>query len=171
MSEFQILIGTMITLFSLSTGFFFYQGRQTRQELGESRRESNTRFDQVDRRFGEMQTRIDERFSEMQNQIDLRFDQVDRRFSEMQNQIDLRFDQVDRRFSEMQTQIDGRSNEMQSHVDGRFNETQNRIDRRHDRTEDDMKVVINDLAEVRGALGLATGERLRELAETRRQRP
>ena len=67
------------------------------------------RFEEVDRRFKEMNEKfdhrfeqVDQRFSEMNEKFDHRFEQVDRRFKEMNEQIDHRFEQVDRRFEKVE---------------------------------------------------------------------
>jgi hypothetical protein len=55
------------------------------------------RFDDVDRRFGEVDRRIDERFDGFGSEISLRFKQVDERFDRADAEMQLRFKGVDER--------------------------------------------------------------------------
>ncbi|MHA1696915.1 MAG: hypothetical protein ACTSXT_09015 [Candidatus Helarchaeota archaeon] len=66
------------------------------------------RFEQMDKRFEQMQAQMDKRFEQMQAQMDKRFEQVDKRFEQVDKrfeQVDKRFEQVDKRFDNMDTQF------------------------------------------------------------------
>ena len=69
---------------------------------------------------------------DMSRRIEDRFDQIERRFERIED----RFDQVDRRFE--------------------------RVDDRFGRVEDDIKILINDVGELKGAAGVSTSSRERE---------
>ena len=80
----------------------------TRRDLAALGERFERRFEQIDRRFEQTDTRfeqIDRRFEEM----DTRFEQIDRRFEQM----DTRFEQIDRRFEQMDTRFD----EVKHHFD------------------------------------------------------
>ena len=80
---------------------------------------------------------------DMERRTDERFSRVDDRF----DRVDDRFDRVDERFNR---------------VDERFN----RVYERFDRVENDIKILINDVGELKGAVGISTSRREREPAGT-----
>ena len=72
-------------------------------------REVLSRLDVLDNDVAHLRTNmeerfeeVDRRFKEMNEKFDHRFEQVDRRFKEMNEQIDHRFEQVDRRFEKVE---------------------------------------------------------------------
>ena len=69
--------------------------------------------------------------------------QIRQDMRDMNKRVEDRFDQVDRRFER---------------VDDRFDQ----VDRRFERVEDDIKILINDVGELKGAVGVSTGGRERE---------
>ena len=76
--------------------------RITRLEL-----KMNKRFNEVDKRFGEVNDRfneVDKRFGEVNdrfNEVDRRFNEVDKRFGE----VNIRFDKLDSRVAHLETSL------------------------------------------------------------------
>ena len=68
--------------------------------------------------------------------------------------LDRRFDAVDRRFEAVDRRFEA--------VDHRFDA----IDRRFERVKDDIKILINDVGEVKGTLGISRTSREREPSGT-----
>ena len=52
--------------------------------------------------------------------MDKRFEQIDKRFEQMQHNIDKRFEQIDKRFEQMQHNIDKRFEETRYYMDREF---------------------------------------------------
>ena len=65
-------------------------------------RNTNRRFDDVNRRFDDFKNNVNQRFDDFKNEVNRRFDEVDRRFDE----VDRRFEKVDRRFDEVDRRFD-----------------------------------------------------------------
>ncbi len=82
------------------------------EELKNQRELMKQGFDQIDKRFEQVQINMDKRF----DQVDKRFEQVDKRFEQVQINIDKRFEQVDKRFEQVQINMDKRFDQ----VDKRF---------------------------------------------------
>lgn len=66
-------------------------------------RNTNRRFDDVNRRFDDLKSNVNQRFNDFnqrfddfKNEVNRRFDEVDRRFEK----VDRRFEEVDRRFDD-----------------------------------------------------------------------
>lgn len=66
-------------------------------------RNTNRRFDDVNRRFDDLKSNVNQRFNDFnqrfddfKNEVNRRFDDVDRRFEK----VDRRFEEVDRRFDD-----------------------------------------------------------------------
>ena len=72
--------------------------------------------------------------------------------------LDRRFDAVDRRFEA----VDRRFDTVDRSIESRFDA----VDRRFERVENDIKILINDVGEVKGALGISRTSREREPSET-----
>ncbi len=70
---------------TVETGIISLQ-EQLKQQLGFMEK----RFEQVDKRFEQMQINFDKRFEQLQANMDKRFEQVDKRFE----QVDVRFKQM-----------------------------------------------------------------------------
>ena len=84
--------------------------------------QSDKRFEQMDKRFGEILHYMDKRFES----VDKRFEQVDKRFEEMLHLMDKRFEQVDKRFEQVDKrfeQVDKRFEQ----VDKRFESVEKRL--------------------------------------------
>ncbi len=59
-------------------------------------------FEQMDKRFEDMQKYMDKRFE----QTEKRFEQIDKRFEDMQKYMDRRFEQIDRRFEQVERRFE-----------------------------------------------------------------
>ncbi len=69
---------------------------------------SDKRFEAMDKRFEDMQKNMDKRFEDMQKYMDKRFEAVDKRFEA----VDKRFEAVDKRFEDMQMYMNKRFEDM-----------------------------------------------------------
>ncbi len=87
-----------------------------------------SRFEQVDKRFEDLQHNMEKRFE----QIDKRFEDLQHNMEKRFEQIDKRFEQVDSRFESMQHNMDKRFESMQHNMDARFESMQHNMDRRFD---------------------------------------
>ena len=56
----------------------------------------------------------------LERMVDERFEQVNRRFEEIEAKVDRRFEQVDGRFKELEGRIDARFDRLQRHMLGGF---------------------------------------------------
>ena len=58
-------------------------------------------FDNVDRRFEELDKKFDQRFEQLDNKLDQRIEQLDKKFDQridhLENKLDQRFEQVDKK--------------------------------------------------------------------------
>ncbi|MEY3362849.1 MAG: hypothetical protein RLZZ538_392 [Actinomycetota bacterium] len=61
-------------------------------------------FDNVDRRFEELDKKFDQRFEQLDNKLDQRIEQLDKKFDQridhLENKLDQRFEQVDKKFDQ-----------------------------------------------------------------------
>ena len=115
------------------------------------------RFDAVERRIEGVERSVESRFDGVESRFDAiesRFDAVDRRF----DAVDRRFDAVERRIESVERSVESRFDA----VDRRFEA----VERRFERVGNDINILINDVGEIKGILGISRASREREPSGT-----
>jgi DNA anti-recombination protein RmuC len=74
-------------------------------------------FDNVDRRFEELDKKFDQRFEQLDNKLDQRIEQLDKKFDQRFEELDKKFDQ---RFEQLDKKFDQRIDHLENKLDQRF---------------------------------------------------
>ena len=104
---------------------------QVDRHFEQMREDMNRRFEQVDKRFEQMREDMNKRFDESRQdmlarfeqvdkrfeQVDKRFEQVDKRFEESRQDMLARFEQVDKRFDETRQDMFTRFDQVDKRLD------------------------------------------------------
>ncbi len=116
-----------------------------------------TLFSRLDRRFDAVERRIEG----VERSVESRFDGVESRL----DAIESRFDAVDRRFDAVERRIES----VERSVESRFDAVDRRfeaVERRFERVGNDINILINDVGEIKGILGISRASREREPSGT-----
>ncbi|MGH8549387.1 MAG: hypothetical protein ACRERU_12475 [Methylococcales bacterium] len=91
-----------ILILKAQTNHFHHLDVELKSEIQSLRVDMDGRFEQVDKRFEQMQAESAKRFE----QVDKRFEQMQAESAKRFEQVDKRFEQVDKRFEQLTSRID-----------------------------------------------------------------
>jgi DNA anti-recombination protein RmuC len=84
-------------------------------------------FDNVDRRFEELDKKFDQRFEQLDNKLDQRIEQLDKKFDQRFEELDKKFDQ---RFEQLDKKFDQRIDHLDKKFEQRIDHLENKLDQR-----------------------------------------
>jgi DNA anti-recombination protein RmuC len=83
-------------------------------------------FDNVDRRFEELDKKFDQRFEQLDNKLDQRIEQLDKkfeqRFEQLDNKLDQRIEQLDKKFDQRIDHLENKLDQRFEHIDKKFDQ-------------------------------------------------
>ena len=93
-------------------------------------------FDNVDRRFEELDKKFDQRFEQLDNKLDQRIEQLDKkfeqRFEQLDNKFEERFEQLDKKFEQRFEQLDKKFDQRIDHLENKLDQRFEHIDKKFD---------------------------------------
>ena len=84
-------------------------------------------FDNVDRRFEQLDKKFEQRFEQLDNKLDQRIEQLDKKFDQRFEELDKKFDQ---RFEQLDKKFDQRIDHLENKLDQRFEHIDKKFDQR-----------------------------------------
>ena len=89
-------------------------------------------FDNVDRRFEELDKKFDQRFEQLDNKLDQRIEQLDKKFEQ-------RFEQLDNKFEERFEQLDNKLDQRFEHIGKKFDQRIDHLDKKFEQRIDHLE--------------------------------
>jgi len=89
-------------------------------------------FDNVDRRFEELDKKFDQRFEQLDNKLDQRIEQLDKKFEQRFEQLDNKFEE---RFEQLDNKLDQRFEHIGKKFDQRIDHLENKLDQRFEQID------------------------------------
>jgi|694.fasta_scaffold01026_32 DNA anti-recombination protein RmuC len=89
-------------------------------------------FDNVDRRFEELDKKFDQRFEQLDNKLDQRIEQLDKKFEQRFEQLDNKFEE---RFEQLDNKLDQRFEHIGKKFDQRIDHLENKLDQRFEQVD------------------------------------
>jgi DNA anti-recombination protein RmuC len=84
-------------------------------------------FDNVDRRFEQLDKKFDQRIDHLENKLDQRFEHIDKKFDQRFEQLDKKFDQ---RIDHLENKLDQRIDHLDKKFEQRIDHLENKLDQR-----------------------------------------
>jgi DNA anti-recombination protein RmuC len=89
-------------------------------------------FDNVDRRFEQLDKKFDQRFEQLDNKLDQRIEQLDKKFEQRFEQLDNKFEE---RFEQLDNKLDQRFEHIGKKFDQRIDHLENKLDQRFEQVD------------------------------------